>query len=70
MRNPFDDDNGTYLVLVNAERQHSLWPAAIDVPAGWSTAFGAARRTACLDHVEEHWTDMRPASLVAAMNGA
>ncbi|WP_190135141.1 MbtH family protein [Streptomyces longispororuber] len=70
MHNPFDDDNGSYLVLVNAERQHSLWPAAIDVPAGWSTAFGADTRTACLDYVEEHWTDMRPASLVAAMNGA
>lgn len=70
MNNPFDDENGSYLVLVNAERQHSLWPANIDVPAGWSIVFGAATRTACLAHVEENWTDMRPTSLVATMNEA
>ncbi|MEH6373568.1 MbtH family protein [Streptomyces sp. KLMMK] len=70
MNNPFDDENGSYVVLANAERQHSLWPAKIDVPAGWSTVFGAGTRTACLDYVEENWTDMRPASLAATMNEA
>ncbi|MEV7869912.1 MbtH family protein [Streptomyces sp. NPDC088124] len=70
MNNPFDDENGSYLVLANAERQHSLWPASIDVPAGWSTVFGAGTRTACLAHVEENWTDMRPAGLAATMDGA
>src|SRR4051812_26948211 len=38
--NPFEDENGTYVVLVNDEGQHSLWPAYIDVPAGWFVAFG------------------------------
>ena len=52
MTNPFEDQDGSYLVLVNAERQHSLWPANIDVPAGWTTAFGPAARPACLDHVD------------------
>ena len=33
--NPFDDDNGTFVVLVNDEDQHSLWPTFADVPAGW-----------------------------------
>ncbi|MBQ0828063.1 MbtH family protein [Streptomyces tagetis] len=69
MNNPFDDEDGSYLVLANAERQHSLWPAAIDVPAGWSTVFGADTRSACLAHVEKNWTDMRPASLAATMDG-
>ena len=68
MTNPFEDQDGTYLVLVNAERQHSLWPATIDVPAGWTTAFGPAARPACLDHVEANWTDMRPKSLADAMD--
>lgn len=67
MNNPFDDEDGSYLVLANAQRQHSLWPAAIDVPAGWSTVFGPGTRPACLAHVEESWTDMRPAGLAAAM---
>ena len=68
MTNPFEDQDGTYLVLVNAERQHSLWSAAIDVPAGWTTAFGPAARQDCLDHVEANWTDMRPKSLADAMD--
>jgi MbtH protein len=70
MANPFDDDNSVYLVLVNDENQHSLWPAALDVPAGWSRAHGPDGRAACLEYVETHWTDMRPASLVAATREA
>lgn len=32
MTNPFEDENGTYLVLVNHEGQHSLWPSFAEVP--------------------------------------
>ncbi|MEU6199603.1 MbtH family protein [Streptomyces sp. NPDC048278] len=67
MTNPFEDENGTYKVLVNDENQHSLWPAWIDVPAGWTVAFGEADRQACLAWIEENWTDIRPASLLAAL---
>lgn len=63
MTNPFEDDDRDYLVLVNDENQHSLWPADIDVPAGWSVAHGPASRADCLAHVEATWTDLRPASL-------
>ncbi|MFH9262823.1 MULTISPECIES: MbtH family protein [unclassified Streptomyces] len=63
----FDDADGEFLVLVNAEKQHSLWPALVDVPAGWETVRGRDTRENCLDYIEKHWTDMRPASLVAAM---
>ncbi|MFJ9787056.1 MbtH family protein [Amycolatopsis sp. NPDC101161] len=68
MTNPFEDPSGTYLVLVNAENQHSLWPEFVDVPAGWTVAFGPAARQECLDHVEANWTDMRPKSLADAMD--
>ncbi|WP_290057433.1 MbtH family protein [Amycolatopsis solani] len=68
MTNPFEDPDGTYLVLVNAENQHSLWPERADVPAGWTVAFGPSGRQACLDHVEANWTDMRPKSLADAMD--
>lgn len=67
MTNPFEDENGVYLVLVNAEDQHSLWPQFADVPAGWTVAHGPAGRQECLDYVNEHWTDLRPASLRKAM---
>ncbi|SEH00063.1 MbtH protein [Nonomuraea solani] len=61
--NPFEDENGAYLVLVNDENQHSLWPAGIDVPAGWRVALDSSPRAECLAYIETHWTDMRPASL-------
>lgn len=31
--NPFDNDEGVFLVLCNAEQQHSLWPEFIPVPS-------------------------------------
>lgn len=69
MTNPFDDEHQSYLVLINAENQHSLWPVFAEIPAGWQAACGPAGRQACLRYVDEHWTDMRPRSLVAAENG-
>ncbi|MFI0418746.1 MbtH family protein [Spongiactinospora sp. 9N601] len=68
MSNPFDDDQGTFLVLWNNEGQYSLWPHFADVPAGWDTVHGPASRQQCLDYVETQWTDMRPRSLVRAMD--
>lgn len=70
MGNPFDDSDGSFFVLVNDEGQHSLWPAFADVPRGWRQVFGSDTRQACLDYVETHWTDLRPASLIAAGDGA
>jgi uncharacterized protein YbdZ (MbtH family) len=67
--NPFDDETATFLVLVNDEDQHSLWPTFADLPAGWHKVFGAAGRAECLAYVEENWTDMRPRSLRDAMDG-
>ncbi|RII13418.1 MbtH-like protein [Streptomyces sp. YIM 130001] len=70
MSNPFEDPEGTYLVLVNHEGQYSLWPSFAEVPAGWSIALPATDRESALGHISENWTDMRPKSLVAAMDEA
>jgi uncharacterized protein YbdZ (MbtH family) len=67
--NPFDDQDGTFLVLVNDEGQHSLWPAFAQQPEGWTVALGEGPREAALAYVEEHWTDMRPRSLREALDG-
>lgn len=67
MGNPFDDDEGTFYVLVNDEGQHSLWPEWAEIPAGWEPTHGPDTRRACLDHVDRTWTDLRPRSLVQAM---
>ncbi|MGK4585532.1 MbtH family protein [Kitasatospora sp. HPMI-4] len=70
MANPFEDPDTTYLVLVNHENQHSLWPAFAEIPAGWTTTHGPTTRQSCLDHIETTWTDMRPTSLIQAMADA
>lgn len=66
--NPFENEQGSYLALVNHEGQYSLWPADMAVPDGWTSAFGPVDRKPCLDYINEHWVDMRPRSLIEAMN--
>jgi MbtH protein len=68
--NPFENPDSSYFVLVNDEGQHSLWPAFAAIPDGWRAVFGEQPRQACLDYVEENWVDMRPKSLVEAMDHA
>jgi MbtH protein len=65
--NPFEDEDAQYFVLINDEGQHSLWPAFADVPDGWEVIFGEDGRQECLDFIEKNWTDMRPNSLIKAM---
>jgi len=47
----------------NDELQYSLWPDFSAVPAGWTPVFGPAARPLCVIWLEQHWQDMRPASL-------
>lgn len=68
MTNPFDDENGTFIVLVNDEGQHSLWPTFVDVPAGWDSVHEPASRQVCLNYINRTWTDMRPTSLTKQMD--
>lgn len=65
--NPFDNENGIFHVLINDEDQYSLWPTFADVPAGWTVVHGAETRQSCIDYIEEHWSDMRPKSLIERM---
>lgn len=69
MSNPFEDAEARYHVLLNQEAQYSLWPAAIACPDGWTVVKNDDSRAACLEYIEKHWTDMRPASLIRAERG-
>lgn len=64
MENPFDNEAGEFLVLVNDEGQYSIWPASIDVPPGWQITGPRGSRQECIDFVDKEWTDMRPKSLI------
>ena len=68
MSNPFENKDGSYLVLINQERQYSLWPAFADVPPGWTVAHPQDSREVCLNFINQAWTDMRPQSLIDAMS--
>lgn len=56
-------DDITYRVLVNDEEQYSLWPAHLDIPAGWRTEGPTGTQEECATYVDEAWTDMRPRTL-------
>jgi MbtH protein len=62
---PFDNDEASFVVLINDEGEHSLWPDSKAVPAGWRITFGADSRRNCLEFVDRNWVDLRPASLIA-----
>jgi MbtH protein len=62
-KNPFENPDATYRVLINEEGQHSLWPSFAEVPAGWYVVHEEDSREACLIHIGNSWTDMRPNSV-------
>lgn len=49
-------------VVVNDEEQYSIWPADRELPLGWKATGFVGPRAACLEHIREVWTDMRPLS--------
>jgi MbtH protein len=57
------EDSTIYKVVVNHEQQYSIWPAHRENALGWSDADVQGSKQACLDHIKEVWTDMRPLSL-------
>ncbi|MGW3949486.1 MbtH family protein [Streptomyces sp. NPDC004752] len=57
-----------YTIVRNHEQQYAVWPAGREIPAGWEPVGAPAARPACLDRIDELWTDMRPASLRALMD--
>jgi uncharacterized protein YbdZ (MbtH family) len=58
-----DEDQTIYRVVLNHEEQYSIWPADRDLPPGWRDEGTIGEKAACLSHIDEVWTDMRPLSL-------
>lgn len=58
-----DEDTRQYLVVLNDEEQYSIWPAGRPLPSGWHAEGTQGTKDACLDHIEQVWTDMRPLSV-------
>ena len=62
---PIDDEPDTrrYKVVVNDEEQHSIWFEERESPLGWRETGFRGDKAACLAHIAEVWTDIRPLSL-------
>jgi len=52
-----------FVVAVNDRRQHALWQASLDLPAGWRRQSAAMSRQACLDAIAAAWQDIAPAGV-------
>jgi MbtH protein len=58
----------THTVVRNDEEQYSIWPVGRTLPLGWEAVGFSGSEEACLEHINEVWQDMRPASLRRAMD--
>ncbi|WP_405091650.1 MbtH family NRPS accessory protein [Micromonospora sp. NBC_01392] len=55
-----DATASTHIVIVNVQEQYSIWTAGRELPDGWRAVGEPRTREACLDHIEQIWTDIRP----------
>jgi len=69
MTNPFESQDGDFVVLKNDEGQYSLWPSFREAPVGWTIVGPRGTRVECLTWIDQVWTDMRPQSLIRQMSG-
>ena len=58
-----ESEDLTYKVVINHEEQYSIWPEHKANPLGWNDVGVSGSRSACLEHIDRVWTDMRPLSL-------
>ena len=63
------DDDRRYKVVINDEEQYSIWFADRENAKGWRDEGTTGTKAECLAHIDEVWTDMRPASLRRKMEG-
>ena len=63
-------DGDRFKVIVNDEEQYSIWPEQKAIPAGWHDKGFAGSKAEVTENIDQHWTDMRPASLRKAMGAA
>ena len=70
MSDSVEADIQIYKVVLNLEEQYSIWLADRPNPAGWRDAGYVGTKVDCLTHIDEVWTDMRPASVRRRLTGA
>ncbi|MFD9700595.1 MbtH family protein [Lentzea sp. NPDC059081] len=62
MTSPFAQAHTMFLVLVSPTGQYSIWPAVLQVPAGWQVVHGVACKQSCSDYVNALRADLPAAA--------
>jgi amino acid adenylation domain-containing protein/thioester reductase-like protein len=60
---PWSHSGDSYLIAVNGDEQHAIWPAGLRLPAGWRQRSPAMSRRACRATIDDEWPGIAPASL-------
>ncbi|AXG70228.1 MbtH-like protein [Kordia sp. SMS9] len=53
-----------YSVVVNSEKQYSIWNTDKSLPIGWEEEGTKGTKEDCLEHIKTIWSDIRPKSLM------
>lgn len=64
--NPFDDPQGQFYILQNAQQAYSLWPQQCAVPAGWQVVCEPRSPEDCNAWLTANWTTILPANYAGA----
>ncbi|MDQ4431306.1 MbtH family NRPS accessory protein [Yokenella regensburgei] len=68
--NPFDDPQGQFYILRNAQLQYSLWPQQCDLPAGWQVMLEPRPLEQCNAWLSGQVTTLTPAHYATAGSAA
>ena len=58
-----EDDKTLYTVVINDEKQYSIWPTGRELPSGWKSVGKTGTKKECVDYISKVWVDLRPESL-------
>ena len=58
-----EEEHNLFLVVINHEKQYSIWPKDREIPKGWKAEGNEGTMEKCLEYIEKVWIDMRPLSL-------
>jgi len=59
--NPFDNPQGQFILLQNAQQQFSLWPQQCALPAVWQVVSEPQSSEACQQWLAANWRTLTPA---------
>lgn len=59
--NPFDDPEGQFYILQNAQRRYSLWPQQCTLPQGWHVVAEPQPQAECHAWLAGRWQNLTPA---------